>query len=214
MGARLRVRIHWLLVILVDMAVRNPGSDNKYAGDLYSTTQVPSVGFLTTTGAVSSCTSAKSLVYIIDTYSDAVATFENYEMDGGYRAYKLFLDDSTYSSSPQFVGCLTDYYSAYGPLPTWLLGSLGGCTILSDTSMASPRTPSHQGAPYSDYLQYYLEPVKLPSTAPPILLPQLSPGSSEWFYSPSHPLTVPYLTNGPFSGGYIEVTSTSEANEE
>ncbi|XXG96043.1 hypothetical protein Hte_002320 [Hypoxylon texense] len=70
--------------------------------------------------------------------------------------YRLFFNDSSYSSPPKFVGGKMDYYSSFGPnyltydlkpqisapgggiLSTWPLGEQGYYTILSGTSMATP----------------------------------------------------------------------------
>ncbi|KAI1856563.1 hypothetical protein JX265_011522 [Neoarthrinium moseri] len=88
--------------------------------------------------------------------NDSLILLAGYEAAGGYGSYKLFFNDSSYSSPPQFVGGQMDWYSSFGPvwlnytmkpqlsapgghtLSTWPLGPLGGYTILSGTSMATP----------------------------------------------------------------------------
>ncbi|KAI1776982.1 subtilisin-like protein [Hypoxylon cercidicola] len=70
--------------------------------------------------------------------------------------YRLFFNDSSYSSPTKFVGGKMDYYSSFGPnyltydlkpqisapgggiISTWPLGEQGYYTILSGTSMATP----------------------------------------------------------------------------
>ncbi|KAI6082955.1 subtilisin-like protein [Hypoxylon rubiginosum] len=70
--------------------------------------------------------------------------------------YRLFFNDSSYSSPTKLVGGKMDYYSSFGPnyltydlkpqisapgggiLSTWPLGDQGYYTILSGTSMATP----------------------------------------------------------------------------
>lgn len=92
--------------------------------------------------------------YISVNANDSTTLLENLNATGS--DYRLFFDDSSYSSPPQLVGGKMDYYSSFGPnyltydlkpqisapggkiLSTWPLGEQGYYTILSGTSMATP----------------------------------------------------------------------------
>ncbi|KAI1387323.1 subtilisin-like protein [Hypoxylon trugodes] len=137
------------------------------------------------TGA-GSCCSNRNLRYIMGLYTDTSDPYHvDYEMastgffgDGSVQyiainandsatllanlnstesdQYKLFFNDSSFSSPQQHVGGQMDYYSSFGPsyltydlkpqisapggqiLSTWPLGDQGYYTILSGTSMATP----------------------------------------------------------------------------
>ncbi|KAI0386511.1 subtilisin-like protein [Hypomontagnella monticulosa] len=96
-----------------------------------------------------------SVQYIAVNANDTKTLLSNLNNTGS-DGYKLFFNDSTYSSSPRFVGGKMDYYSSFGPnyltydlkpqisapggqiLSTWPLGEKGYYTILSGTSMATP----------------------------------------------------------------------------
>lgn len=85
-----------------------------------------------------------SVQYIAVNANDTKTLLSNLNSTGPDQ-YKLFFNDSTYSSSPQFVGGKMDYYSSFGPnyltydlkpqlsapggqiLSTWPLGDKGYC---------------------------------------------------------------------------------------
>ncbi|OTA94907.1 hypothetical protein M434DRAFT_381946 [Hypoxylon sp. CO27-5] len=93
--------------------------------------------------------------YIAVNANDSTTLLANMNATGSDQ-YKLFFNDSSYSSPPSFVGGKMDYYSSFGPnyltydlkpqisapggeiLSTWPLGEQGYYTILSGTSMATP----------------------------------------------------------------------------
>ncbi|KAI1083357.1 subtilisin-like protein [Whalleya microplaca] len=119
----------------------NTGTSNSYHVDY----EIASSGFF----------GDGSVQYISVNANDSVVLLANLEAVGGDQ-YRLFFNDSSYSSSPQFVGGKMDYYSSFGPsyltydlkpqisapdghiLSTWPLGKQGFYTILSGTSMATP----------------------------------------------------------------------------
>ncbi|KAI1380231.1 peptidase S8/S53 domain-containing protein [Hypoxylon crocopeplum] len=96
-----------------------------------------------------------SVQYISVNANDSTKLLENMNVTGPNQ-YRLFFNDSSYSSPPQFVGGRMDYYSSFGPnyltydlkpqisapggdiLSSWPLGEQGYYTILSGTSMATP----------------------------------------------------------------------------
>ncbi|KAI1456967.1 subtilisin-like protein [Annulohypoxylon moriforme] len=138
------------------------------------------------TGARGCCSKPSSLRYIMGLYADTTNPYNvDYEMastgffgDGsvqymavnandsatilanlnitGPDGYKLYFNDTSYSSPPRLIGGKIDYYSSFGPsylsyelkpqlsapgseiLSTWPLGDQGYYTILSGTSMATP----------------------------------------------------------------------------
>ncbi|KAI0101973.1 subtilisin-like protein [Hypoxylon sp. NC0597] len=93
--------------------------------------------------------------YIAVSANDSKILLANMNATGS-DPYKLFFNDSSYSSPRSFVGGKMDYYSSFGPnyltydlkpqisapggeiLSTWPLGEQGYYTILSGTSMATP----------------------------------------------------------------------------
>ncbi|KAI1086859.1 subtilisin-like protein [Rostrohypoxylon terebratum] len=96
-----------------------------------------------------------SVQYIAVNANDSKSLLANMNLTGSDQ-YKLYFNDSSYSSPPRFVSGQMDYYSSFGPgyltydlkpqisapggeiLSTWPLGDLGYYTILSGTSMATP----------------------------------------------------------------------------
>ncbi|KAI2472861.1 subtilisin-like protein [Annulohypoxylon bovei var. microspora] len=96
-----------------------------------------------------------SVQYIAVNANDSTKLLANMNITGSDQ-YKLYFNDSSYSSPPRFVGGKMDYYSSFGPsyltydlkpqisapgseiLSTWPLGDQGYYTILSGTSMATP----------------------------------------------------------------------------
>ncbi|KAI1439365.1 subtilisin-like protein [Annulohypoxylon stygium] len=96
-----------------------------------------------------------SVQYIAVNANDSQNILANMNITGSDQ-YRLYFNDSSYSSPPRFVGGQMDYYSSFGPgyltydlkpqisapggeiLSTWPLGDLGYYTILSGTSMATP----------------------------------------------------------------------------
>lgn len=88
--------------------------------------------------------------------ADGATLIQNYNSLGGYGKYKLSFNSSLFESIQQASGGMVDYYSSFGPtwheyglkpqisapgghiLSTWPLGPLGGYSILSGTSMATP----------------------------------------------------------------------------
>ncbi|KAI1211407.1 subtilisin-like protein [Annulohypoxylon truncatum] len=96
-----------------------------------------------------------SVQYIAVNANDSKVILANMNTTGPDQ-YKLYFNDSSYSSPPRFVGGKMDYYSSFGPiylsydlkpqisapggeiLSTWPLGDQGYYTILSGTSMATP----------------------------------------------------------------------------
>ena len=79
-----------------------------------------------------------------------------YAQAGGYGKYKLTFESKVTESTPQVLGGMMSNYSSFGPpvdtmiqkpqlaapggniLSTWALGYLGGYTVISGTSMATP----------------------------------------------------------------------------
>ncbi|KAI0169286.1 subtilisin-like protein [Hypoxylon sp. FL1284] len=96
-----------------------------------------------------------SVQYIAVNSNDSAQLLANMNTTGS-DAYRLFFNDSSYSSPPKLIGGKMDYYSSFGPnyltydlkpqisapgggiLSTWPLGDQGYYTILSGTSMATP----------------------------------------------------------------------------
>ncbi|RYP70009.1 hypothetical protein DL769_005122 [Monosporascus sp. CRB-8-3] len=93
--------------------------------------------------------------YISVNANDSTKLLSNFEASGADQ-YRLFFNDSSYSSPAMYVGGKMDYFSSFGPnyltydlkpqisapggkiLSTWPLGKQGYYTILSGTSMATP----------------------------------------------------------------------------
>ncbi|KAI1760233.1 subtilisin-like protein [Hypoxylon sp. FL1150] len=96
-----------------------------------------------------------SVQYIAVNANDSARLLANMNATGSDQ-YRLFFNDSSYSSPPKLIGGKMDYYSSFGPnyltydlkpqisapgggiLSTWPLGEQGYYTLLSGTSMATP----------------------------------------------------------------------------
>ncbi|KAK6957106.1 hypothetical protein Daesc_002391 [Daldinia eschscholtzii] len=96
-----------------------------------------------------------SVQYISVIFSDSTTVLTNMNVTGAEK-YRLYFNDTSYSSPYQVVGGKMDYYSAFGPLylnynlkpqisapggeilSTWPLGEQGYYSLLSGTSMAAP----------------------------------------------------------------------------
>ncbi|KAF3068451.1 Subtilisin-like protease SDD1 [Daldinia childiae] len=96
-----------------------------------------------------------SVQYISVNFEDSTTLLANMNTTGPDK-YKLYFNDTSYSSPVQVVGGKMDYYSAFGPiylnydlkpqisapggeiLSTWPLGEQGYYSLLSGTSMAAP----------------------------------------------------------------------------
>ncbi|KAI0887884.1 subtilisin-like protein [Annulohypoxylon maeteangense] len=96
-----------------------------------------------------------SVQYIAINAFDSATILTNMNITGSGQ-YKLYFNDSSYSTPPRLVGGKMDSYSSFGPsyltydlkpqisapggqiLSTWPLGDQGYYTILSGTSMATP----------------------------------------------------------------------------
>ncbi|PTB68404.1 subtilisin-like protein [Trichoderma citrinoviride] len=86
---------------------------------------------------------------------DADTFYANYEKAGGYMKYRLFFNNSTYTSTPQYLAGIVDGFSDWGPIRltyelkpeisapgghilSTLPESIGSYGILSGTSMSTP----------------------------------------------------------------------------
>ncbi|KAI1662044.1 subtilisin-like protein [Daldinia decipiens] len=96
-----------------------------------------------------------SVQYISVSLEDSTTLLANMNTTGPEK-YRLYFNDTSYSSPAQVVGGKMDYYSAFGPiyldydlkpqisapggeiLSTWPLGEQGYYSLLSGTSMAAP----------------------------------------------------------------------------